>query len=73
MLPIILFILKLLGILVLILLGLVLGVLLLILFVQVRYRIEGSYYERLKGKVLLDKEYKEGARFVFVLPVKKSI
>jgi signal transduction histidine kinase len=29
--------------------------------------------ERLKGKVLLDKEYKEGARFVFVLPVKKSI
>lgn len=26
--------------------------------------------ERLKGKVLLDKEYKEGARFVFVLPVK---
>ena len=27
--------------------------------------------ERLKG--LLDKEYKEGARFVFVLPVKKSI
>lgn len=51
MLPIILFILKLLGILVLILLGLVLGVLLLILFVPVRYRIEGSYYERLKGKV----------------------
>ena len=50
MLPIILFILKLLGILVLILLGLVLGVLLLILFVPVRYRIEGSYYERLKGK-----------------------
>ena len=44
MLPIILFILKLLGILVLILLGLVLGVLLLILFVPVRYRIEGSYY-----------------------------
>ena len=29
--------------------------------------------ERLKGKVLLDKEYKEGARFVFILPVKKSI
>ena len=29
--------------------------------------------EQLKGKVLLDKEYKEGARFVFVLPVKKSI
>ena len=51
MLPIILFILKLLGILVLILLGLILGVLLLILFVPVRYRIEGSYYERLKGKV----------------------
>ena len=50
MLPIILFILKLLGILVLILLGLILGVLLLILFVPVRYRIEGSYYERLKGK-----------------------
>lgn len=50
MLPIILFILKLLGILVLILLGLVLGVLLLILFVPVRYRIDGSYYERLKGK-----------------------
>lgn len=51
MLPIILFILKLLGILVLILLGLILGVLLLILFVPVRYRIEGSYYEWLKGKV----------------------
>ena len=50
MLPIILFILKLLGILVLILLGLVLGVLLLILLVPVRYRIEGSYYEQLKGK-----------------------
>ena len=50
MLPIILFILKLLGILVLILLGLVLGVLLLILLVPVRYRIEGSCYERLKGK-----------------------
>ena len=49
MLPIILFILKLLGILVLILLGLVLGVLLLILFVPVRYRTWGSYYERLKG------------------------
>ena len=47
---IILFILKLLGILVLILLGLVLGVLLLILLVPVRYRIEGSYYEQLKGK-----------------------
>ena len=29
--------------------------------------------ERLKGQVLLDKEYKGGARFVFVLPVKKSI
>ena len=43
MLPIILFILKLLGILVLILLGLILGVLLLILFVPVKYRIEGSY------------------------------
>ena len=28
--------------------------------------------ERLKGKVLLDKEYKEGARFVFILPVKKN-
>ena len=28
--------------------------------------------ERLKGKVLLDKEYKEGARFVFVLPVEEK-
>lgn len=29
--------------------------------------------ERLKGQVLLDKEYKEGARFVFVLPVEEKI
>ena len=29
--------------------------------------------ERLKGKVLLDKEYKERERFVFILPMKKSI
>ncbi|MCR6508430.1 hypothetical protein M1B78_09700 [Bacteroides sp. KH569_7] len=28
--------------------------------------------ERLKGKVLPDKEYKEGARFVFVLPVEEK-
>lgn len=50
MLSIVLFILKLLGILVLILLGLALGVILLILFVPVRYRIEGSYDGRPNGR-----------------------
>lgn len=50
MLPIVLFILKLLGILLLALLGLVLGAILLVLFVPVRYRIEGSYYGRPSGR-----------------------
>lgn len=51
MLPIVLFILKLLGILLLVLLGVVLGAILLVLFVPVRYRIKGSYYSRPSGRV----------------------
>lgn len=50
MLHIILFVLKIIGILVLILLGLVLGVLLLILLVPVRYQIEGAYHDRPRGR-----------------------
>ncbi len=50
MLHIILFILKILGLLVLIVLGLVLAVALLILLVPVRYQAEGSYDGKVKGK-----------------------
>jgi hypothetical protein len=50
MLHIILFILKILGLLVLIVLGLVLAVTLLILLVPVRYQAEGSYDGKVKGK-----------------------
>ncbi|WP_097004296.1 DUF2953 domain-containing protein [Lacrimispora amygdalina] len=51
MLHIILFILKLLGLLILILSGLILLAVLLVLFVPVRYRGEGSYYNRVKGNM----------------------
>ncbi|MDF2886902.1 MAG: hypothetical protein K0R23_1287 [Lacrimispora sp.] len=51
MLHIILFILKLLGILILILLGLILLAALLVLFVPVRYRGEGSYFNKVKGNM----------------------
>lgn len=50
MLHIILFILKIIGILFLVLLGLLLTVVLLVLFVPIRYRLDGSYYGRLKGR-----------------------
>ncbi|MFV0239065.1 MAG: DUF2953 domain-containing protein [Lacrimispora sphenoides] len=50
MLHIILFILKILGLLVLIVLGLVLAVVLLILLVPVRYQAEGSYDGKVRGK-----------------------
>ncbi len=50
MLHIILFILKILGLLVLIVLGLVLAVALLILLVPIRYQAEGSYDGKVKGK-----------------------
>ncbi|HCD43888.1 MAG TPA: hypothetical protein DEQ64_09180 [Lachnoclostridium sp.] len=50
MLHIILFILKILGLLVLIVLGLILTVVLLVLLVPVRYRAEGSYDGKVKGK-----------------------
>lgn len=51
MLHIILFILKILGLAVLFLLGLLLVVTLLVLLVPVRYQAEGSYYGKVKGKV----------------------
>lgn len=51
MLHVILFILKLLGILILILLGLIILAALLVLFVPVRYRGEGSYFEKVKGNM----------------------
>ena len=51
MLHVILFILKLLGILILILLGLIILAVLLVLFVPVRYRGEGSYFEKVKGNM----------------------
>lgn len=51
MLHIILMILKILGLLLLVILGLVLAVLLAVLFVPVRYRGSGSYYEEGKGSV----------------------
>ncbi|MDK2964832.1 DUF2953 domain-containing protein [Lacrimispora sp.] len=51
MLHIILFILKLIGLLILILSGLILLAVLLVLFVPVRYRGEGSYYNRVKGNM----------------------
>uniref|UniRef100_UPI003260D391 hypothetical protein n=1 Tax=Clostridium sp. NkU-1 TaxID=1095009 RepID=UPI003260D391 len=50
MLHIILFILKILGLLVLIVLGLILTVVLLVLLVPVRYQAEGSYDGKVKGK-----------------------
>ncbi|WP_349948212.1 DUF2953 domain-containing protein [Lacrimispora sp. BS-2] len=50
MLHIILFILKILGLLVLIVLGLILSVVLLVLLVPVRYQAEGSYDGKVKGK-----------------------
>ncbi len=50
MLHIILFILKILGLLVLIVLGLILTVVLLVLLVPVRYQAEGSYNGKVKGK-----------------------
>ncbi|MFT4004268.1 MAG: hypothetical protein QM683_00860 [Lacrimispora sp.] len=51
MLHIILFILKILGLAVLFLLGILLFVTLLVLLVPVRYQAEGSYYGKVKGKV----------------------
>ncbi|WP_333652732.1 DUF2953 domain-containing protein [Lacrimispora sp.] len=51
MVHIILLILKILGLLLLVVLGLILLLLLLVLLVPVRYRAEGSYYEKVKGKV----------------------
>jgi cell shape-determining protein MreC len=51
MLHVILFILKLLGILILILLGLIILAALLVLFVPVRYRGEGSYFDKVKGNI----------------------
>ncbi len=51
MLHIILFILKLSGLLILILLGLVLLAAVLVLFVPVRYRAEGSYFKKVKGNM----------------------
>ncbi|GLB29276.1 hypothetical protein LAD12857_11990 [Lacrimispora amygdalina] len=51
MLHIILFILKLLGLLILILLGLILLAVVLVLFVPVRYRGEGSYFKKVKGNM----------------------
>lgn len=51
MLHVILFILKLLGILILILLGLIILAVLLVLLVPVRYRGEGSYFEKVKGNM----------------------
>ena len=51
MVHIILLILKILGLLILVVLGLILLLLLLVLLVPVRYRAEGSYYEKVKGKV----------------------
>ncbi|WP_367565868.1 DUF2953 domain-containing protein [Lacrimispora sp.] len=51
MVHIILLILKILGLLLLVVLGLILLLLLLVLFVPVRYRAEGSYDEKVKGKV----------------------
>ena len=50
MVAIVLGILKLIGILILIVLGLVLAVIFSVLFVPVRYRAEGSCYESFKGK-----------------------
>ncbi len=47
---IILLVLKILGLLLLVVLGLILLVLLLVLFVPLRYRVEGSYNEKVKGK-----------------------
>ncbi|MFT4105906.1 MAG: DUF2953 domain-containing protein [Lacrimispora sp.] len=51
MVHIILLILKILGLLLLVVLGLILSLLLLVLLVPVRYRAEGSYDEKVKGKV----------------------
>ena len=51
MVHIILLILKILGLLILVVLGLILLLLLLVLLVPVRYRAEGSYDEKVKGKV----------------------
>nr|WP_288829435.1 DUF2953 domain-containing protein [uncultured Clostridium sp.] len=51
MLHIILFILKLLGLLILILLGLILLAVVLVLLVPVRYRGEGSYFKKVKGNM----------------------
>ncbi|WP_124066389.1 DUF2953 domain-containing protein [Clostridium sp. E02] len=53
MLPIILLLLKLLGLLILIVLGLLIAVILLVSFVPVRYRAEGSYMEMIKGDLCL--------------------
>lgn len=51
MLHIVLLILKIIGIILLVILGLLLAVLLLVLLVPIRYRLDGSYRERLKGTV----------------------
>lgn len=53
MIAIVLGILKIIGILLLILLGLVLFVIFSVLFVPIRYRAEGSFYEHLEGEVLV--------------------
>lgn len=53
MLPIILLLLKLFGLLILIVLGLLIAVILLVSFVPVRYRVEGSYMEKIKGELYL--------------------
>lgn len=49
MLHIILLILKIIGIVLLVILGLLLAILLLVLLVPIRYRLDGSYYGKLKG------------------------
>ncbi|MEY8352046.1 DUF2953 domain-containing protein [Lachnospiraceae bacterium 54-53] len=51
MLHIILFVLKILGLLALVILGLLFAAVLLVLFVPVRYQAKGSYYGKLKGNV----------------------
>ena len=49
MVAIVLGILKIIGILLLVILGLLLFVIISVLFVPLRYRAEGSFYEKLKG------------------------
>lgn len=51
MLHIVLLILKIIGLIILVILGLLLGLLLLVLLVPVRYKIDGSYYEKLQGVI----------------------